>query len=30
MFSVSVFAGLPFPSRESFGVSLLLEPFLNE
>ena len=28
MFSVSVLAGLPFPSRQR--VILLLEPFLNE
>ena len=27
MFSVSVLAGLPFPSRQSFRVILLLEPF---
>ena len=27
MFSESVLAGLPFPSRQSFGVILLLEPF---
>ena len=27
MFSVSVLAGLPFPSRQSFKVVLLLEPF---
>ena len=26
MFSVSVLAGLPFPSRQSFRVVLLLEP----
>ena len=27
MFSESVLAGLPFPSRQSFSVILLLEPF---
>ena len=27
MFSVSVLAGLPFPSRQSFRAILLLEPF---
>ena len=27
MFSESVLAGLPFPSRQSFRVILLLEPF---
>ena len=27
MFSGSVLAGLPFPSRQSFRVILLLEPF---
>ena len=27
MFSESVLAGLPFPSRQSYRVTLLLEPF---
>ena len=27
MFSESVLAGLPFPTRQSFRVILLLEPF---